>query len=61
MRTIYMAVTPDKYELPIDFAESAGELAEKIGTTKNNIQSSISKNLPGSFTGYRFVRVNIRI
>ena len=36
---IYMLVTQDEYELPLDFAETARELAARQGTTYNTVQS----------------------
>lgn len=42
---LYIAVSRDKYKLPIAVADSAGELAKMVGVTKNNILSSISHNL----------------
>lgn len=38
---IWMAVTPDKYELPVAVADSAEELGKKLGKTANAIYSSI--------------------
>lgn len=46
MTTLYMKVTKDKYELPIAVAESPRELAEMLGTTRQNVLSCISKKLP---------------
>lgn len=43
-KIIYLAVTADKYELPVDFAESGMELAEKIGAKRMNLYRSISTN-----------------
>lgn len=40
---LYLKVTRDKYELPVAVAESPKELAIMLGTTKNNVLSSISK------------------
>lgn len=40
---LYLKVTRDKFELPVAVAESPKELAIMLGTTKNNVLSSISK------------------
>lgn len=42
MRKLYLAVTPDKYELPVAVADTAEGLADQIGTTKGTILSVIS-------------------
>ena len=38
----YMKVTNDKYRLPVAVADSAVELAQLVGATKNTVLSSIS-------------------
>lgn len=55
---MYMAVTPDKYELPLAVCDTAGELGAKFGVSANLIQSSISKNQSGRNRGFKFVKVN---
>lgn len=42
MTTIWMEVTPDKYELPLKVADSGGELARMCGLSPDTIYSSIS-------------------
>ena len=54
---MYMAVTADKYELPICVADTARELAEHFGVSPNTVYSSMSKGLSGKRNGYRFVKV----
>lgn len=39
---VYMRVTNDIYELPVAIADTAGQLAEITGTTKNTILANIS-------------------
>lgn len=59
-RTVfYMAVTADKYELPIYISETIEELAEMFNVSKNNIYSSISKGKSGKNTGRKFVKVKL--
>lgn len=49
----------DKYELPVLVADSAVELAEKLGCTPNNIYSSISHaKHKGQNTPYRRVIID---
>lgn len=39
---MYIAITKDKYELPIAVADTAKELAEMVGTKPNTVLSAIS-------------------
>jgi len=54
---IYMAVTPDKYELPLYVADTVEEIAEKYGLTKKNIYNYVSANRSGRIAGVKFVKV----
>ena len=40
---IYMAVTADKYELPLAVSEDAGELARFCGITRGNVYVAVRK------------------
>lgn len=53
----YMAVTADKYELPICIEESAEELANKLGISKNTVFSQISLKKDGNRCGRRIIRI----
>ncbi len=57
---VWMKVTQDEYELPIIVADSALALAQKCGTSVNNIHSSWSKYHTGrhSSSPYRKVRID---
>lgn len=55
---IYMAVTADKYELPIIVAGNAQELADRLHISINTVYSSISKNMSGKRNGYRIMKVS---
>ena len=57
--TLYMAVTPDKYELPITVESTVFDLAEMYGTTPATILTSISRNKSGKRRGAKFVRVEV--
>lgn len=61
-----MAVTPDKYELPIAVADSAEELAQMLGVTPRAIYHTISRHKararskrPMKWTKLRIYKVNI--
>ena len=54
---IYLAVTADEYEFPIELAETAEEMAKKFGIKKGSVLSEISRNRSGTNWGYKFVRV----
>lgn len=56
---LYMVVTSDKYELPIDFSTSVGELAKKYNVTCNSIYSCVSKKRNGKNNGFKFIKVYI--
>lgn len=62
---MYMAVTSDIFELPLVVADTAGELAIKMGVTTNLIYSEISKEnknkrkQSGKNRGYKFVKVEV--
>lgn len=45
---MYMAVTADKYELPLVVAGNARELADKLNTTIGNVYSTASKGMSGT-------------
>lgn len=53
MKKLYIYCTKDDYELPLIIADSAEELAQKLGTTKNVVYSCISHKHKG------WVKVNI--
>ncbi len=43
MPHVYMLVTQDKYELPLMVADTATELARKLGLSKDSVASAICK------------------
>lgn len=57
--TLYMAVTPDKFELPIAVESTVFDLAEMYGTTPATVLTSISRNKSGKRRGAKFVRVEV--
>lgn len=57
--TLYMAVTPDEYELPIAVADGPTELARKFNLNKSTVLGSIIRKQNGKRRGIRFERVEI--
>ena len=57
---VWMMVTMDKYELPIAVADSAAELARIVGTSKNSIDSAVSRYYSGKIktSSYRRIRIS---
>ena len=55
---LWMAVDADEYELPIFIADSAGELAEQYGLSKQCIITSTSDpKCTGRYKGHKFIKV----
>ena len=57
--TLYMAVTPDKYELPIAVEVNLEDIAELFGMSVNSVASSIAKNRSGKRKGVKFLRIEV--
>ena len=56
-RYLWLCVEADEYELPLVVADSARELAEKVGTSKTNVENLALYDYNGKATGRRFVKV----
>lgn len=56
-KIVYMAVTADKYELPLYVTENLDEMADKFHKTKGCILSSISHQRKGKKGGIMFLRI----
>lgn len=56
---IYMAVTSDKYELPIAVADTIKELAVMLDKSPNSLSSARSKQSKGVINKYKIVKVEI--
>ena len=54
---IWMAVTADKYELPIAISDTARELGEMFGVTAKTVVSSAFRNESGLVNGFKYVKV----
>lgn len=56
--TIYMAVTPDEYELPLFVTDNLAEMADKFHKTKACISSSICHKRQGTNKGgVKFIKI----
>lgn len=59
MKYLWLAVTADKYELPIFVEDTAQQLANKLGITSSTVIASVTRNKTGKNIGRKIVRVNI--
>ncbi|MBM7836463.1 hypothetical protein [Clostridium sardiniense] len=57
MKGVYMAVTPDKYELPVKITETAKQMGDWLGVSENSIYISVCSELSGKRNGFKIVRV----
>lgn len=56
---LYMAVTPDKYELPLHVSDTVLSMSQWSGISQGNILSAISRKRSGKRIGMKFVSVEI--
>lgn len=57
---LYMAVTPDEYELPIAVEDSVSKLAARLGIRSNTINVSIWRvSRTKGKLGMKFVKVEV--
>lgn len=56
---LWLAVTPDQYELPLVVCDTIDELAARFNVSTENVQSLISKNSSGKRSGRKFVKVRV--
>ncbi|MFQ9884039.1 MAG: hypothetical protein ACLRXV_13305 [Clostridium sp.] len=57
MKYYWLAVTPDKFELPMIVTETAKELALFLGIKEDSVISACIKKRSGKHTGYKIVKV----
>ena len=57
MKYIWMAVTPDKYELPIAVEDSARKLADLLGVSESTVKGSEFRHTDGHTWGIEYVNV----
>ena len=58
MTTLWVAITLDRYELPVAVADTAEQLSALVGCTKNSIYSSVSHSLKHGYRS-RYIKVVI--
>lgn len=56
---LYLAVTPDKYELPLAVETDAAALGRCFGVKGDTVLCSIANNLSGERTGRKFIRIEV--
>ena len=56
---LYMAVTADKYELPLVISRRIQDVAEYANAPLSSVFSGITKNVSGKRRGIKFVKVEI--
>lgn len=56
---LYMAVTCDKYELPLAVADSTIQLAGMVGVRETTIRSNIVRHCKRSHFKMKFMRIEV--
>lgn len=56
---LYMAVTADKFELPLAVEVSTTQLSKKTGISKESISFSICKKRSGKNNGIKFIKIEV--
>jgi len=57
---IYMRVTQDKYQIPIDFDTSPTELAKRLGEPRESLFCDVWRQKHGKLKGYpRYICVEV--
>lgn len=56
---LYLAVTADKYQLPIMVEDNAKLLAKKLGIREGRVHSAIYQKESGKKTGFKILKVEI--
>lgn len=59
MKFLWLAVTPDIYELPLCVEESASLLAKRLGVTPGTIMSSARTGRSGVKAGRKIIKIEI--
>lgn len=57
--TYYMAVTPDKYELPLFVTPDIEEMAAVFGIRACSVRTAISSKKKGTAKGRKFIKVEV--
>jgi len=58
-KCLWLAVTPDKYELPLLVEETAKELAIKLGMNTCAVQTAVAMNRSGVKTGRKLIKIEV--
>jgi len=56
---VFMAVTPDKYELPITVEDMAGKLARTLKVKEDTIYTGVRRKWSGRIIGMKFIKVEL--
>lgn len=56
---LWLAVTNDKYELPLIVEDTAEKLGEKLGLKKNTVSRQVYRNAKNPYKGRKIVKVEI--
>lgn len=56
---LWLAVTPDKYELPLVIEDSSEKLGKVYGLSKKTVASMVRRGADGKRNGHKFVKVRI--
>ena len=59
VKNLYMAVTADKYELPIAIEDTPGKLAERINIKQSSILTAIALKRSGRNRGIKFIKIQL--
>ena len=59
IKALWLAVTPDKYELPIAVADSAGALARILKVPESRVRSNWNNRRSGKNNGQKIIRIEI--
>lgn len=59
MEYIWLAVTPDEYELPIAVADSAGSLARILKVPEYRVRNNWTNRRSGKNNGQKIIRIEI--
>lgn len=56
---LWLAVTPDQYELPLAVADTAEQLGALIGLKRGSVISLVERGASGKKTGRKLLKVRV--
>ena len=59
MQKLYLAVSADRYELPLAVCLSADELGRCLGIKGRSILQNIGRPQSGKLCGYKLIRIEV--